>query len=103
MTNEEKSRAVWEALGERWFVSYILQDLNPDLTSDDGKVKLLRKMEKQKDGKLFFAKLIYRGNNVQAIDDDGYIPRKLITDQTGKLLNLAYKWLIKTGMIDHND
>lgn len=35
-------------------------------------------MDKRPDGKLFYAKLMYMGNNVEAIDDDGYIDRRHI-------------------------
>lgn len=64
---------------------------NPDYAADPRMV--IREMEKRKDGKLFFAKLIYAGDNVEAIDDDGLIDRDLILDTTGKLRGLAIGWM----------
>ena len=66
----------------------------PDYVADPRLV--LREMEKREDGKLFFAKLIYAGNNVEAIDDDGLIDRDLILDTTGRLAQIALDW-IKEG------
>lgn len=119
MTNTERDKAIWEGLGECWHVldddlassnfgsclkckaellEYaLLGEENPDFSSDSGKVMLLREMEKLPNGKLFFAKLIYSSLNVEAIDDDGYIPRELITDETGKLADAVYEWLVQTG------
>jgi len=62
---------------------------NPDFAADPA--RLLREMERHPDGPLFFAKLIYRGNNVEAIDDDGLIPRKYII-KPGLLLKEVAKW-----------
>jgi len=70
--------------------------LNPachNLESDPGKVQLLREMEKHVDGKLFFARLRYIGDYIEAADDDGVIERDYITDETGKLLTAAYDFL----------
>jgi hypothetical protein len=61
--------------------------------SDSGKIELLGMMEAHPKGKLFFAKLMYRGQNVEAIDDDGYISRHYITDTTGLLAQAAVEWL----------
>jgi hypothetical protein len=66
---------------------------NPDFESDSGKIELLGMMEAHPKGKLFFAKLMYRGQNVEAIDDDGYISRHYITDTTGLLAQAAVEWL----------
>jgi hypothetical protein len=66
---------------------------NPDFTTDSGKIELLGMMEAHPKGKLFFAKLMYRGQNVEAIDDDGYISRHYITDTTGLLAQAAVEWL----------
>ena len=57
---------------------------NPDFTSGAGKVQLMREMEKHQDGKLFFAGLIYSGDHIEAIDDDGLISRDYLTDDTSK-------------------
>lgn len=48
-------------------------------------------MDKRPDGKLFYAKLMYSGNNVEAIDDDGYIDRDYITVKD-KLLTVAVEF-----------
>lgn len=53
--------------------------------------EVLEVMDKREDAKLFYAKLMYAGDNVEAIDDDGYIDRDYITEKD-KLLITAYKW-----------
>jgi hypothetical protein len=72
-----------------WHITH----LTPDFTTDSGKIELLRLMEAHPKGKLFFAKLMYRGQNVEAIDDDGYISRHYITDTTGLLAQAAVEFL----------
>jgi hypothetical protein len=67
--------------------------VNPDYISDPRLV--LREMKKQPmdTRHLFYAKLIYRGNEVDAIDDDGTIPRLYMTDTTGLLLDKAIAFM----------
>lgn len=72
---------------------------NPDFRTDSGAVELLRLMENHKDGKLLFAKLLYRGSNVEGIDDDGLIQREYITTP-GALLDAVAEWF---GWEDKND
>lgn len=64
---------------------------NPDFT--DAR-EVIEVMENHPKGKLFFASLIYE-SNYEAIDDDGYIPRELVRDRTGKLRDLAIEWMEK--------
>jgi hypothetical protein len=52
---------------------------------------ILEVIDKRPDGKLFYAKLMYSGDNVEAIDDDGYIDRDYILNPD-KLLDEAIKW-----------
>ena len=54
--------------------------------------EVLKVMEARPDGKLFFAKLMYQGDNVEAIDDDGYIARRYITTP-GLLAKAALQWM----------
>lgn len=65
------------------------RDNNPDFT--DAR-EVIEVMENHPKGKLFFASLIYE-SNYEAIDDDGYIPRELVRDRTGKLRDRAIKWM----------
>jgi hypothetical protein len=64
---------------------------NPNFLDDAGAVRLLREVEKQEWGKLFFATLMYSGTNVEAIDDDGYIAREYITTP-GLLADKVIEW-----------
>lgn len=66
---------------------------NPDFTSDPGKVRLLREMEKHPQGKLFFATLLYDGDYIEPNDDDGCITRDYITDTTGKLMDACLEFM----------
>ena len=66
---------------------------NPNFISDPRLV--LREMDKHPKGKLFYAKLIYMGDDVEAIDDDGLISRHYLTDQTGMLVKAAIEFLEK--------
>jgi hypothetical protein len=61
-------------------------DINFDYCADPRLV--LEVFDKREDGKLFYAKLIYAGDNVEARDDDGYISRYYMTNKEG-LLALA--------------
>ena len=64
-----------------------------DFFSEKGRIALLKRMENHPNGKLFFAQLIYAGDNVEAIDDDGLIARSYITDDTGALARAALEFL----------
>jgi hypothetical protein len=72
---------------------YRCDEPNPDYISDPRLV--LREMNKQPmdTRHLFYAKLIYQGNEVDATDDDGTIPRLYMTDTTGLLLDKALEFL----------
>ena len=67
--------------------------INPEFFSPAGRIHLLRRMENHPNGKLFFAQLVYAGDNVEAIDDDGLIPRSYITDDNGALARVALEFL----------
>jgi hypothetical protein len=115
MTNTDKARYVVERLGLCWhepllttsgmellewdkdrFV-YICRKCGhqsytarPTFLDPAGRIQLLELMEKYP---LFFAQLIYgTGKNVEAIDDDGYIPREYLKEE-GLLLDAAYRFL----------
>ena len=64
---------------------------NPDYVADPRLV--LREMEKRSDYALFMAKLMYEGDNVEAIDWDNNIDVDLILDTTGKLAKKAIKFM----------
>jgi hypothetical protein len=51
---------------------------------------ILEVMDTRDDGEIFYANLIYSGN-IEANDDDGYIPRFYILD-SDKLLIAAWNW-----------
>lgn len=67
---------------------------NPNFFKGEGIIELLKLMEARDDGKIFFANLIYLGENIEAIDDDGLISREYITEN-GKLLNAVYEWFME--------
>ena len=109
-TTEDKNRFVAEKLGMCWhkpalnFSRYChkcgktipKEDttgniVRPDFSTDSGAIQLLRLMEEHPEGSLFFARLIYSGTNVESIDDDGYIPRKIIT-APGALFNAVWEF-----------
>ena len=70
---------------------------NPDYTSDPGKIQLLREMQKREDFPLFMARLMYMGDNIEAIDWDNNIDVDLILDITGKLAKEAIEFMRKEG------
>lgn len=63
---------------------------------------ILEVMDKRPDGKLFYAHLMYSGDNVEAIDDDGYIDRDYIKNPD-KLLEVAVEWCEEHNVIDENE
>jgi hypothetical protein len=79
-----------ELLGIKYYLSRVEK---PDFFSPTGRIDLLRRMENHPNGKLFFAQLVYAGDNVEAIDDDGLIPRSYITDDNGALARVALEFL----------
>jgi hypothetical protein len=56
---------------------------------------VLKVMNNHSKGKLFYAKLMYAGNSVEIIDDDGYISRYYMTDTAGKLALKAIEFMEK--------
>lgn len=68
------------------------QHSRPDFSDAREVMKAMDALPSDK-GKLFFAKLIYRGDDVEAIDDDGYIERNYVIDTTGLLLKKAVAFL----------
>jgi hypothetical protein len=104
-TNTDKARYVAERLGLCWHEEldndgYCLcgryhsqmigVHMNPTFLDPAGRIQLLELMEKYP---LFFAQLIYgTGKNVEAIDDDGYIPREYLKEES-LLLDAAYRFL----------
>jgi hypothetical protein len=64
-----------------------------DFTSSDGKIELLRLMEKQGSLALFMVRLIYVGDTAEAIDWDNNIPYDYLKDTTGRLARAAVEFL----------
>lgn len=82
------------ACGEEYsvFCNNHLHD-NPDFTSEAGRVKLLKLVEKREGFGRFIAQI-----NCLSFDEDGdlidnCIPIDLMTDDTGKFRDVVYKWL----------
>jgi len=113
MTTDEKNREICSLLGIHWheweksipdqsspykscrfMCTCGVKDCeieNPNFLDDAGAVRLLRELEKQEWGKLFFANLMYIGSNIEAIDDDNSIDRKFITTP-GLLADKVIEW-----------
>jgi len=68
---------------------------SPDFCADPRLV--LEVMDKNLGGRLFYAKLMYHGDNVEARDDDGYISRYYMTDKSGLLALKAAEYLETEG------
>lgn len=83
----EKNKRICEIFGIEWHDN--LSDHN--FYTDAGAVRLLREMAKWEHGRLFFASLIYCPPNIEAQDDDGYIPREYITTP-GLLADKLIEW-----------
>lgn len=92
MTTDQKNMYVAEKLGFCWYDwKCESSSTKPDFFDRD-RIKLIELMEARPDGQLFFATLVYgRDDNVEAVDDDGLIPREYVT-QPGKLLDAVYEW-----------
>lgn len=118
MTNTERDKAICVALGIEWHESaedsekvfihvicscgrhFKCQDTlerhidvsNPDFSTDSGKVMLLREMEKLND----YTEFLYYAQAYQ-LGGAKYFIKNYITDETGKLADAVYDWLVQTG------
>jgi hypothetical protein len=108
MTNTERDKAIWEALGHCWHIRTLINGpthcklcnqtntFNPNLTSDAGKVLLLREVMKLDDFYLFRRYIVDR---CLGGDDETDYFLTYITDTTGKLMNEVFDWMVATGRI----
>lgn len=128
MTNTERDKAIWQALGHCWHESklpaidvdrsgkypdgshdlyecmkcgkYYQRRNLPDFSTDSGKVMLLREVMKLEDW-FEFSKIIgFWSVGLRPLKTRHFfIKSELITDTTGKFALEVYDWFFRTGRI----